>query len=374
MQNSFLDNFSSLEDPRMDRKKLYSLLEIIFLTICGVISGANHFTEMEIFGEANLNWLQKYLPHENGIPSHDAIGYLFSKLNPDSFKANFIKWIQSVATISKGEIVAIDGKTLRHSYDSKSNKAAIHMVSAWANHANIILGQLKVDEKSNEITAIPQLLEILELSGSIVTIDAMGCQKEIAKKIIKNNADYVLALKGNQGSLHENVELFFKDQRERKFQDYNFDYSKTSENDHGRVDIREYWITSSLDWLEEKKDWKSLVSIGCARLTSNHNNKTTIYDRYYIISTKINAETFGHAVRSHWGIENKLHWSLDISFKEDESRIRKEAAPDNFGVIRHICLNLLKQEKTFKRGIQGKRYRASMDSNYREKVLFENLF
>jgi predicted transposase YbfD/YdcC len=374
MKNSFLDNFSTLEDPRIERQKLYPLIEIIFLTICAVISGANHFTEIVIFGEANLDWLKKYLPFKNGIPAHDTIGYLFSKLNPEHFKNKFIEWIQSVATISKGEIVAIDGKTHRHSFDSQSNKAAIHMISAWATNANIVLGQLKVNEKTNEITAIPQLLEMLELTGCIVTIDAMGCQKEIAKKIVESKADYVLALKGNQGTLYENVEQFFQFQNECDYKDYNFDYFKNSENDHGRIDIREYWITSSINWLEEKKGWKNLAAIGCARLSSTVGDITTVYNRYYIVSKDMDAKTFGEAVRNHWGIENKLHWCLDISFREDESRIRKGAAPDNFGVIRHICMNLLKQEKSFKRGIQGKRYRASMDIKYREKILFENLF
>ena len=376
MQNNrgFVDEFSDMEDPRLDRKKLYPLIEIIFLTICAVISGSNHFTEAGIFGEASIDWLRKFLPFANGIPSHDAIGYFFSRLDPEQFKMKFVQWIQSVSEITEGEIVAIDGKTLRHSYDTGTNKAAMHMISAWANEANLVLGQLKVNEKTNEITAIPKLLEILDLSGCIVTIDAMGCQKEIAKTIIDKNAEYVLALKGNQGTLHENVELFFQDQIERDFADTDVDTHKTVDADHGRVEVRQYWTVSSIDWLEEKKDWNGLKAIGCARLTSTIRDETSCYNRYYILSQPMDAESFGKAVRSHWGIENKLHWSLDVAFREDDSRIRKESTPDNFAVIRHICMNLLKQEKTFKRGLQGKRYRAAVDSEYREKLLFGSNF
>ena len=372
--HSFLEGFSNMKDPRLDRKKLYPLIEIIFLTICAVISGSNHFTEVSIFGEANIEWLRKFLPFKNGIPSHDAIGYFFSRLDPEHFKQKFVEWIQSVARISKGEIVAIDGKTLRGSYDAGSNKAAMHMISAWAHGANLVLGQLKVNEKSNEITAIPRLLEILDVSGCIITIDAMGCQKDIAKTIVDKHADYVLALKGNQGTMHENVQLFFQDQIEGNFVDCDADRYKTVDTDHGRVEVREYWSVSSIDWLEEKQDWKGLRAIGCARLTSTVGEQTSCYDRYYILSKPMDAQAFGNAVRYHWGIENKLHWSLDMTFREDDSRIRNGSTPDNFGVIRHICMNLLKQEKTFKRGLQGKRYRAAMDINYREKLLFGSEF
>lgn len=376
MQNnrSFLDEFSEMQDPRLDRKKLYPLIEIIFLTICAVISGSNHFTEVGIFGDANIDWLRKFLPFANGIPSHDAIGYFFSRLDPEQFKMKFVEWIQSVAKITNGEIVAIDGKTLRGSYDTGSNKAAMHMISAWATGANLVLGQLKVNEKTNEITAIPKLLEILDVAGCIVTIDAMGCQKEIAKTIIDKNADYVLALKGNQGTLHKHVQLFFQDQIECDFVETDVDAYRTEDNDHGRVEVREYWTVSSINWLEEKKGWKGLQAIGCARLTDMTGEETSYYDRYYILSQPMDARAFGSAVRGHWGIENKLHWSLDVTFREDGSRIRKESTPDNFAVIRHICMNLLKQEKSFKRGLQGKRYRAAMDTKYREKLLFDSNF
>jgi predicted transposase YbfD/YdcC len=375
MAVTILEGFSTMEDPRIDRKKLYPLIEIIFLTIAAVISGADHFTEIQMFGEANLAWLRKYLRFANGIPSHDAIGYFFSRLDPEHFKEKFVEWIKSVATVSGGEIVAIDGKTLRRSHDSAANKQAIHMISAWAANAHLVLGQRKVDEKSNEITAIPQLLQMLELSGCIVTIDAMGCQKEIAAKIVEKKADYVLAVKGNQANLHEQIKSFFEDQIERGFEDYRekpeaLGCYETIEHDHGRVDVRKYWIASDIGWLEEKKGWKGLSAIGCAQLTSTIGEKTTCDERYYIVSSAMQAGRFAEAVRGHWGIENSLHWSLDVSFREDESRIRNGSTPDNFAVIRHICMNLLKQETSLKRGIKGKRYRSVMDSDYRERVLF----
>lgn len=374
-RRGLFDAFADMEDPRMDRKKLYPLIEIIFLTICSVICGANHFTDVEDFGLASIDWLRKFLPFQNGIPSHDAIGYFFSKLDPEQFKKRFIAWIRSVAKITDGEVVAIDGKTLRRSHEKSSNKSAMHMISAWANGANLVMGQLKVDEKSNEITAIPRLLEMLDVSGCIITIDAMGCQKEIAQTIVERDADYVLALKGNQGTLHENVEMFFQDQIDRDFVDTpGVDTHKTVDTGHGRVEVREYWCVDSIDWLTESKDWKGLSAIGCARLTRTIDEETTRFDRYYILSNSMKAQSFGHAVRGHWGIENKLHWSLDMTFREDESRIRKASTPDNFAVIRHICVNLLKQEKTHKRGLQSKRFRASFDLQYREKVLKDAFF
>ena len=376
MAITIIEGFSAMEDPRIDRQKLYPLIEIIFLTIAAVVSGSDHFTDIQTFGNANLEWLRRFLPFTNGIPSHDAIGYFFSRLDPEHFKEKFVEWIKSVATVSEGEIVAIDGKTLRGSHDSAANKQAIHMISAWATKAHLVLGQRKVDAKSNEITAIPQLLRMLELSGCIVTIDAMGCQKEIAARIVKKTADYVLAVKRNQGNLHEQIKTFFEDQIERDFEDYRdkpqaLGSHQTIEHDHGRVDVRKYWIASDIGWLEEKKDWKGLAAIGCARLTSTIGEKTTCYKRYYIVSSAMEAARFAEAVRGHWGIENSLHWSLDVSFREDDSRIRQGATPENFAVIRHICTNMLKRETTHKRGIQGKRYRSAMDSRYRERVLFE---
>ena len=320
MAITILGGFSDMEDPRIDRKKLYPLIEIIFLTIAAVISGSDHFTDIQMFGEANLAWLRKFLPFANGIPSHDAIGYFFSKLDPEHFKKKFVEWIKSVAAVSSGEIVAIDGKTLRRSHDKAANKQAIHMISAWAANAHLVLGQRKVDEKSNEITAIPQLLQMLELSGCVVTIDAMGCQKEIAEKIVEKKADYVLAVKGNQGTLHEDIKTFFDDQIEGGFDDYRqkpeaLGTYETVENDHGRVDVRKYWIVSDIGWMIENKHWKSLAAIGCARVTNTTGEKAASDDRYYIVSSAMDARRFGEAVRGHWGIISRLSFYPDIQRK-----------------------------------------------------------
>ncbi len=370
MKKTIIEAFEEIHDPRREHKKLYSLIEIIFLTITAVVSGADCFTEIAEFGENNLEWLKKYLPYKNGIPSHDCLGYFFSRINPNEFKSCFIEWVKTIAKVSDGEIIAIDGKTLRRSYDSSKNKAAIHMISAWANCANMVIGQIKTEEKSNEITAIPKLIKILELKGCIVTIDAMGTQKEIAKTIIDAKADYVLALKGNQQSLYEDVKEFFDDALINGFQDYDYEQYRDTNKDHGRYEVREYIFVRNVSWLYNASKWTGLKSVGMVKSTVTENNTKTVMTRYYISSLNGTCKGFAHAVRSHWGIENSLHWCLDIAFREDESRIRSENAPDNFAVIRHICLNLLKQEKTHKAGLKGKRLKAAWNTNYREKVLF----
>ena len=368
MAESIISIFSSLDDPRMDRTKKYPLIEIIFLTISAIISGANHFTEIELFGEENIDWLKKYLDFKEGIPSHDTIGRVFELIDPKSFKDKFISWVESIHTLKTGEIIAIDGKTLRRSFDKKSGKRAIHMVSAWACESGLVLGQIKTKEKSNEITAIPELLDLLTLKGCIVTIDAMGCQKKIAESIVDRKADYVLTLKGNQGSLHENIELYFHKQF-KTYEHEKYDYLKTTTESHGRADIREYWIIKPLDYMK-KRGWKNLQGIGVSRLTSKTGDEEHIETRYFLTSLTLDAKIFSKAVRKHWSIENSFHWCLDIGFREDELRVRKGDAPDNFAVIRHICMNLLKQEKTLKQGLHAKRIKAAWSREYREKVLF----
>jgi predicted transposase YbfD/YdcC len=336
MALTVIEGFSDMEDPRIDRQKLYPLIEIVFLTIAAVVSGSDHFTEIQIFGNANLKWLRRFLPFANGIPSHDAIGYFFSKLDPEQFKEKFVQWIQSVATVSNGEIVAIDGKTLRGSQEKSANKQAIHMISAWARNAHLVLGQRKVESKSNEITAIPELLKMLELAGCIVTIDAMGCQKKVAKAIVKKKADYVLAVKGNQGSLHEQIKTFFEDQVERDFEDYRnkpelLGSYETIERDHGRVDVRKYWITSDIGWLEEKKDWKSLAAIGCARLTSTTGEKTICDERYYIEAlSKIHQRDGSRQIRRSgtWPLGNREQPALVTRCKFSRRRIANTKRSD----------------------------------------------
>lgn len=364
--------FSPINDPRIDRTKDHSLINIIIIAICAVICGAGGFVEIEEVGLSLKEWLKTFLDLPNGIPSHDTFGRVFSLINPDEFKSCFIEWIKSVNKITNGEVIAIDGKRLRRSYDKKKNKSAIHMISAWANCNNLILGQIKVDNKSNEITAIPKLLELLEIKGCIITIDAMGCQKKIAEKIINKKADYILAVKGNQPRLHEELVNFFDHALTTNFDGIEHKSTQTIETNHGRKETREYFMVSDLDWLGCRYEWKGLEGVGIVKSTRILGEKISKEIRYYIISFSEDINKFATGVRSHWGIENKLHWVLDVQLREDDSRIRNSNAPENFAILRHVALNLLKKEKTLKRGTNCKRLKAAVDINYREKVLWEN--
>ncbi len=364
-----IEAFQGLKDPRVERHKRHTLEDIMVIAICAFICGADKWTEVEEFGIAKEAWFKQFLALPNGIPSHDTFGRVFAQLCPEIFQQCFLSWVQSISEITKGEVVAIDGKTLRRSYDKANNKAAIHMVSAWATNSGIVLGQIKTEEKSNEITAIPNLLKLLEISGCIVTIDAMGCQKSIAKEIRQQDADYVLALKGNQGSFHEDVKLFLDTARKNNFEEMSGDYYETLDADHGRIEIRRYWITTNIEWLEQKEQWPDLRSIGVAESERQIGDQVTVERRYFISSLENNAKQFGSAVRKHWGIENCLHWTLDVAFREDENRVRKGGAPENMAMLRHIALNLLKRETTLKRGIRTKRLKAGWDESYLLKVL-----
>lgn len=361
-------HFANLTDPRRENKR-HKLTDIITIAICAVICNADSFAHICEFGQAKQDWFKKFLELPHGIPSTDTFERVFARIDPKEFKACFIKWIQAISQLTKGEVVAIDGKTLRRSHDQKNGKSAIHMVSAWACANGLVLGQTKTEEKSNEITAIPELLKTLEIQGCIVTIDAVGCQKRICEAIIDKGADYIFSLKGNQGNLHDDIQLYFQNQKENEFNDVAFDYHETIDAEHGKIEIRKYWTLSDIDWLQGKQNWKNLTTICMVERERQFENKTENETSYYIGSVENNAKAFAHAVRSHWRVENSLHWVLDVSFREDESRIRKDHAPDNFAVLRHIALNMIKKETSVKKSIKAKRLRAGWDDNYLLKVL-----
>jgi predicted transposase YbfD/YdcC len=370
MNASIVGHFSILKDPRIERHKKHKLVDIILLAICGILSGAEGWEAIEEYGHAKLEWLRKFISLEHGIPAHDTIARVLSRVSAKGLQECFMHWVAAVQEVTAGQIVAIDGKTVRRSYDRGARKSAIHMVSAWGSANGLVLGQLKTEEKSNEITAIPELLGLLELKGCIVTLDAMGCQKEIAEKIVSQGADYVLALKGNQEHLHEAVVDFFETAQKHAFQGVPFDYYEEVESGHGRIEVRRYWTTPVLETLPNVEAWTKLTMIGMAESERHLDEKVSVERRYYIASLPSDARQFGKAVRTHWGIENSLHWVLDVTLREDQCRIRRGEAAENLATLRHFALNLLKAEKSMKKGIKQKRLKAGWDDNYRAKVLF----
>ena len=372
-ENGLIRCFCDLIDPRKDNhSSRHVLIDILTLTILAVICGADSWVAVEKFGHAKVDWLKTFLNFPNGIPSHDTIGDLFARLDSKQLQDGFLRWVNELFHFSGGDIIAIDGKTLRRSYDTASSRPAIHMVSAWACKNRLVLGQVKTDVKSNEITAIPELLKMLDLAGSIVTIDAMGCQKKIAKQIIVQSGDYVFNLKGNQSKLHEDVQLFLEAYVDKKqHQKSVVNMLEVVDGDHGRIETRRYWITEDITWLEQYNAWDGLKSIGMVEYQSivKATGEISLERRFFISSLTADVKRFSEAIRLHWGIENGLHWCLDVGFNEDASRVRKNNAPQNFAVIRHIALNLLKQEATAKVGIKNKRLMAGWDHAYLAKLL-----
>ncbi|OPZ84265.1 MAG: Transposase DDE domain protein [Firmicutes bacterium ADurb.Bin419] len=376
---SFDSYFSVIQDLRQQGKVLHKLIDILFIAVAGFLAGADDWDIVIMFAEERIDWFKKYLELPNGIPSVHTFRRVFRMIEPKQFEKCFILWTKDIARRSKGSVVAIDGKTVRGAKDAGQEKSPIHIVSAWSSQNHLFLGQVKTDEKSNELTAIPELLDLLLLNGSIVTLDAMGTQKDIARKIVKDKeADYVLALKKNQENLYKDVEDYFIFAREENFKDIEYQFTRTVEKGHGRIDVREYYLISDISWLESRKGWEGLRAVGKVVCRSRQKDKETEETRYFL-SSITNITDFSNAVREHWGIES-MHWILDVVFNEDKSRIRKENEPENAALLRKMALNILKidtqQDKANDvrpRSYNAKRYKAAVNVNYLEKVMIDNI-
>jgi predicted transposase YbfD/YdcC len=354
-------HFSLLTDPRKPRNQLYSVSDLISTAILATLCSADDYYSISLWTETNLDWLKSVGICENGPPSHDTYERFFKFLDPNVFRECFMAWTQAMAR-SIGEVIAIDGKTLCNSGDDTLDP--IHMVSAFAAENSLVLGQLKCKNKGQELETIQRLLEILDIKGAIITIDAAGCHKVIVNRIREKEGDYLIALKGNQGNLHDEAINFFEQALLTAPEEADCDYWRYEERSRGRHEIREIWATEGLDWLDQKDDWKDLRSIVCVRLTKAVRNKQTQETRYYISSLKADAERLGRTVRSHWSIENNLHWQLDVTYREDLSRVRKGNGAENLSVVRRSTLNLLKEDKVTKVGMKNRRLKAGWDREY----------
>ena len=370
MSASFIKHFAAIDDPRIERCKRHELMDILFLSTCAVLSNAEGWEDIEDFGHTKLDWLRKYLPFANGIPKHDTIARVLSRLDPNAIQECFFSWVQEIASASSGDIIAIDGKAARRSFTTKERRNPLHMVSAWSCNNGIVLGQRKVADKSNEITAIPLLLDLLDLKDATVTIDAMGCQREIAEKIISKQGHYMLALKGNQGVLQQEVQAWFHKARRTAFHGLAHQQDEQTEHGHGRTEVRRCTqVDIDPQWLTKGAQWaglKTAVEIESERYIDGHVSNET---RYYISSHGVDAQHASTIVRGHWEVENKLHWVLDVTFREDESRIRRGHGAEVMNALRKISLNLLKQNSTRNASMKRKRKMAALDDQFRAELL-----
>jgi predicted transposase YbfD/YdcC len=366
-QLEIYEHFKTIHDPRIERGKKYLLEDIIFIAIVSIICGADDWNEIEEFANLKIVWFRKFLLLPNGIPSHDTFNRVFSLLDPKKYTELAMKLFSP--TVLEGlDFISIDGKTVRRSVDKKNNKFPIHIVSAWSSRNSLTLGQVKVDEKSNEITAIPELLSLIDINKTVVSIDAIGCQKKIVEKIIEGKGDYAIALKNNQPTVYNDVSKYFETMVLSDFESVRFGYVKKEEKGHGRIEKREYWLLTDIDWLSKKDEWIGLKSVGMVQTERKYKGKNTIECRYYI-SSLTDTDLFEKSVRSHWQIENSCHWILDVAFREDDSRIRDGYAAENFSVMRKIALGFLKTDTSFKIGVKGKRKIAGWDDDYRNKII-----
>lgn len=367
---SLITILKEVPDPRVDRRKLHSLSDVLAIAICALLCGVDSFEDMEVFGEAKSDWFGTFLELPHGIPSHDTFNRVFAAIDPEKFLECFMRWTQSLRSAITEEIVALDGKALRRAINAGDCPKVV--VSAWAADNGLALGQLKTDDKSNEITAVPKLLRALELGGCIVTLDAMGCQKEIAKEIKEADADYVLALKGNHGLTHAEIKSYLDEAISRKAKE--LAYVEILDKGHGRLETRRYWQSGQLDWFEDRSSWEGLQSVGVVEAVRELNGQSSVERRYYLSSLSVDVNRFARAVRSHWSIENQLHWVLDVNFKEDQSRARSGYAAENLATLRRWALNLIKaDQQKKKRSLKGRMKAAGWDNRYLLHLLGFNL-
>ena len=370
-------HFGGLPDPRVERTRQHRRIDILTIGLCAVLCGGEGWTDMATFGRAREGWRRTFLALPGGIPSHDTFGRVFAALDPDAFGAAFAAWVQAVAPQTAGQVVAIDGKTLRRSHDRANGRAALHLVSAWADASGLVLGQVAVEDKANEIVAIPALLQLLDIRGCTVTIDAMGCQAAIARQIVAQGGDYVLALKDNHPTLHDDVRAAFAEARATAFAGLaprHHSAAKTVDKDHGRLEIRRAWVITDpalLAYLDEAGRWAGLSGIGLVEAERRLGDRRSVEVRHFLLSQPLDAATFAGVVRRHWGIENKLHWVLDVTCNEDASRVRAGHAARNLAALRHLALNLLRHDTTRKGSIATKRFTAALDQTYLATLLAE---